>query len=639
MTTTLPASMRELHPSNIPAELRTIPRWAPWQGVFDPKATRPRWNKIPKSAVNTRYKISTAKPKEWGTFEAALLAVQHNPDEATGLGFCITGLEGFTIIDLDHCLDASGTPAPWASEVVRELKSYAEVSPSGSGLRIAVRGSSSDWTNHEQGVEVYGGTAARFLTFTGRRLPGVPNGINEAPTGVLEGLRGMYGKAATATTNNDSPMPDLIAEDELDSLEQLPIRPDTLAFLRDGATDCHDRSRAVASAANDLAAAGQSPAQILSRLVASRAMDVALGHRHDDHDKATEYLWKHHVLKVTAVHTDVLSMFDIVVLTTEELAESDAARKRNAARDAQLAKNATDKAAFSSRGTLDEKRRAQQKRENEAIGLGECGVPVAEKLTLSEALGRFVFLSDGSRVADILNPQYDLAFPDWASTHAASKVKVPQPKKQMANGSTVQLADKVRPLATAWMESKERKTVICRTFKAGGELTLPDPLGRMALNSWCPYLRDTQIEGDVSPFFEHIAFLFPDSADADRFLDWLAHIEQCPGELPHRAWLHIAKNFGMGRNWLASVLTRVWAGSVAPNLDLPQTLKSGFNGQLSRKLLAIVDEIREGGVNHRGSTPKSSRVLSLRNTDASIQSSVGRAPNLMRAVGCCSAIT
>jgi hypothetical protein len=45
---------------------------------------------------------------------------------------------------------------------------------------------------------------------------------------------------------------------------------------------------------------------------------------------------------------------------------------------------------------------------------------------------------------------------------------------------------------------------------------------------------------------------------------------------------------------LASVLTRVWAGAVAANVNLPELLGSGFNGVLSRKVLAIVDEIREG---------------------------------------------
>jgi hypothetical protein len=83
-------------------------------------------------------------------------------------------------------------------------------------------------------------------------------------------------------------------------------------------------------------------------------------------------------------------------------------------------------------------------------------------------------------------------------------------------------------------------------------------------------------------------------ADADRFLDWLAHIEQQPNVLPHTSWLHIARSVGLGRNWMASVLTRVWAGNVAANVNLPELLSSQYNGMLSRKVLAYVDEIREG---------------------------------------------
>jgi hypothetical protein len=138
---------------------------------------------------------------------------------------------------------------------------------------------------------------------------------------------------------------------------------------------------------------------------------------------------------------------------------------------------------------------------------------------------------------------------------------------------------------------------VTRTFKADGPLTLPDPQGRIAVNSWRPFDRNLVI-GDLQAagiqlFLDHVAFLF--GADAERFLDWLGHLEQKPGELPHTAWLHIARRFGMGRNWLASVLTRVWAGNVAANFDLVAALHSGFNGNLSRKVLAVVDEIREGG--------------------------------------------
>ena len=94
-------------------------------------------------------------------------------------------------------------------------------------------------------------------------------------------------------------------------------------------------------------------------------------------------------------------------------------------------------------------------------------------------------------------------------------------------------------------------------------------------------------------FLDHVHWLWGD--DADSFLDWLAHIEQVPGALPHFGWIHISREHGKGRNWISSVLARVWRGYVAASLDLVAILEGSFNGRLSRKLLAIVDEINEGG--------------------------------------------
>jgi Family of unknown function (DUF5906) len=80
-------------------------------------------------------------------------------------------------------------------------------------------------------------------------------------------------------------------------------------------------------------------------------------------------------------------------------------------------------------------------------------------------------------------------------------------------------------------------------------------------------------------------------------LDWLAHIEQKPWELPHHHFLLFTTVQGVGRNLLAYMLTQVWAGNVALDFDLKQTLNRGFNGQLSQAFLAVVDEVHEG---HQG---------------------------------------
>ena len=246
-----------------------------------------------------------------------------------------------------------------------------------------------------------------------------------------------------------------------------------------------------------------------------------------------------------------------------------------------------------------EQRRLYQIAENKRIGEGATTVPKAESITLTDAISWLVFVADGSSVADLRAPHFGLALADMANAFAGSKAKIPQAPKKNAKGEIVSRPDIERPVIATWLQSPHRKTVVTRTFKAGGGLYLPAPDGKPALNSWRPFDRslisaDHAADG-VGLFIGHIEFLFPNVIDRERFLDWLAHIEQRPGDLPHTAWLHIARNVGMGRNWMSSVLTRVWAGGVAANLDLMHMFKSGFNGELSRKVLAVVDEIREGG--------------------------------------------
>ena len=322
---------------------------------------------------------------------------------------------------------------------------------------------------------------------------------------------------------------------------------------------------------------------------------VKCQHEHCEHINATVYLRDVGIVNVA-------DDFEVLPHPTAEQEAADAiVRARNAEKWARAAER---KAAAELREALnggdrdefDRQRREHQQRENQEIGEGEHKVPVAEGLTLDAAINRFVFLSDGSRVADVFAPHYDLAYPDWAATYAASMEKVPQPTKQLANGKAKNLPDKEVPVTVLWKASVHRKTVVCRTFKAGGGLVLNDPEGRRALNTWRPYDRSHVVtDADrraVQLFVDHIRMLF--GTDADRFLDWLAHIEQYPGVLPHIAWLHIARSVGLGRNWMASVLTRVWAGSVAANVNLPELMSSQYNGMLSRKVLAYVDEIREG---------------------------------------------
>jgi hypothetical protein len=146
------------------------------------------------------------------------------------------------------------------------------------------------------------------------------------------------------------------------------------------------------------------------------------------------------------------------------------------------------------------------------------------------------------------------------------------------------------------LQDLSRITVDGITFAPGTGLFCNNPESILSLNTWRPAARNAPADWPerVLPFLEHVAYLVPEDDERSHFLDWLAHIAQRPGVLPHHHWLMVARNFGLGRNWLAGALARVFAGHVALDFDLVHALDSGFNGRLSEKLLAIVDEIDEG---------------------------------------------
>ncbi len=117
-------------------------------------------DKIPHSARTGR-KSSSTDLMSWSTFEEALEAYEDG--EYAGLGFVFSSADPYTGIDLDNCVDESGEISLWALEIVRYFDSYTELSATGSGLHIIVRG---EIPNRRKGdVEVY--SAKRFFSVTG----------------------------------------------------------------------------------------------------------------------------------------------------------------------------------------------------------------------------------------------------------------------------------------------------------------------------------------------------------------------------------------------------------------------------------------------------------------------------------------
>ncbi len=326
----------ELKPDNIPAALCVQKRWAPWEAVWNEK--RQKWDKVPRHALHTERKLSTASPANWFTFEQAYAAFLKHSNLFAGIGYVLTGSTGLVGIDIDGCLDPqTKEPNALARDILARAHSYAEVSPSGTGLRIFVKGQTAgDFNDHSVGLEVYQGDSPRFLTVTGAQVTGTPSTLEPASPELLAHLE-TYRKAPTKATTTDTELPDFDGIDGEATLARVAadLAPGMVKELRGLEPLTGDGSRRVAHMAICLRKAGVSQAGCMAVLTqCPGSFDMALSHRGQDADRATEYLWKHHVLSAwvapSAAHVPV-EFEPVPPPSPEEEAEQAAIREANKA--------------------------------------------------------------------------------------------------------------------------------------------------------------------------------------------------------------------------------------------------------------------------------------------------------------------
>lgn len=149
---------------NIPDDLREQP-WAVW--VAEPRSgSQGKYNKAPRSPV-TGFKVGANQPDLFGTFEQAKTAYESG--QYTGVGVLLTGngIVGFDIDDYLNTFDNTPEVRAWVERAISDPTNpaYAELSPSGTGLRLFVRGELPEKGRKSGCLEVYDNV--RFLTITG----------------------------------------------------------------------------------------------------------------------------------------------------------------------------------------------------------------------------------------------------------------------------------------------------------------------------------------------------------------------------------------------------------------------------------------------------------------------------------------
>ncbi|MDT3684753.1 MAG: bifunctional DNA primase/polymerase [Pseudorhodoplanes sp.] len=95
--------------------------------------------------------------------------------------------------------------------------------------------------------------------------------------------------------------------------------------------------------------------------------------------------------------------------------------------------------------------------------------------------------------------------------------------------------------------------------------------------------------GDVTPFLDHMAYLFPDEGDRNHVLDYLALLVQRPAEKIHFALL-IRGAQGTGKSWIGRLMERI-VGSrnvVRPSND---EVTSRWTSWMEGAQLAVIEEL------------------------------------------------
>ena len=177
-------------PKRAPAAMRDLAAWVVWR--LEPNGTgKPR--KVPYYANGAKRTGRQGGPADRAalvTFAEALAAAEAGG--YSGVGFAHLPGQGVLGLDFDHCV-ANGAINPEVAALV--AGTYAEISPSGTGVRAYLLGSldnaKSAATAEHYGAECF--TDAGFTTFTGRALPAAPAELAPIPERIQAWHKARFG--------------------------------------------------------------------------------------------------------------------------------------------------------------------------------------------------------------------------------------------------------------------------------------------------------------------------------------------------------------------------------------------------------------------------------------------------------------
>jgi putative DNA primase/helicase len=173
----------QLRADAVPPCLAALPQWVAW--YWDFRYTHAGERKLTKIPMDPRTRLAAATndPDTWGTFAEAV-DCHVRLGNGGGVGFVFTSGDPFCGIDLDKCRDPqTGELTARAKAVLARFPTYAEVSPSGTGVKLLFRGILPEGRNRKDGIEVY--DRGRFFTVTGDVVADQPIDVADCQDALL----------------------------------------------------------------------------------------------------------------------------------------------------------------------------------------------------------------------------------------------------------------------------------------------------------------------------------------------------------------------------------------------------------------------------------------------------------------------
>lgn len=160
----------------VPDSLRELPQWLVWK--YEERGTPPKPTKVPYQIPDHQgesHQASTTEPRTWASFDSAFRSFDQADGFWDGIGFVFSPEDPYFGMDLDRCLNQDHSVKDWAKPILnRFADSYAEISPSGNGIKIWARGKlPGKGVAFEIGdgrIEIY--DQSRYFTVTGNHWGG-----------------------------------------------------------------------------------------------------------------------------------------------------------------------------------------------------------------------------------------------------------------------------------------------------------------------------------------------------------------------------------------------------------------------------------------------------------------------------------